>query len=62
MDRVLHGGMLECHLCGKYVVRGPMAFRSHMRMHLRNKEITTKDELEMRTNLINYEKIVAEKC
>jgi hypothetical protein len=51
---VINTHSMKCHLCGKDITRGPIPFRSHMRVHLRNGEITRKKELEIRMNLNDY--------
>lgn len=43
--------MMKCHLCGKEIVKSQSTFRSHMRMHIRNGEISSNDELAMRIEL-----------
>lgn len=44
---------MECHLCGKEFIKCENSFRTHMRMHIRKKEITKKDELMLRMAIFN---------
>jgi len=42
---------MKCHICKKVLNRTERSFRPHMRMHIKNGEISSKKELEMRLEL-----------